>query len=301
MDQRAELSEFLKSRRARLLPEDVGLPPFGGRRRVPGLRREELAQLAGVSVDYYVRLEQGRNPHVSEAVLDAVARALRLDGTEHAHLRNLARPVNGRRRPVASPQAQRVPIGLLRMLDALDALPAYILGRCGDILAWNRLAAALLGDPGQLRPDQRNMARMVFLDDAARSLYVDWEYKAAGMVALLRFEAGRHPDDPRLAELVGELTIKSEDFRRLWAKQGVAQKIRGSMPFDHPVVGPLELTFETLRAPDDEDLMLVTYTAEPASEAEEALRLLGSWGTDPAAERGHESRDLRGDSRSLGS
>lgn len=280
MDRRTELRDFLQSHRAKLQPEDVGLPAFRGRRRVPGLRREELAQLAGISVDYYVRFEQGRNPHASQAVLDSVARALRLDETEQLHLQNLARPVKAR--GASAPRPQRVPAGLRQLLNALSDAPAYVLGRRGDILAWNALAAALLGDFGRLAPEERNLARLVFLDETARCLYADWEFKAKGTVGLLRFDAGRHPGDPRLTELIGELSLKSADFRRLWAAQAVEQKTRGRMSFHHQVTGPLHLDFETLRLPDDQDQLLVTYTAKPGSQDITALRLLASWGSEPA-------------------
>ncbi|MGE7433107.1 helix-turn-helix domain-containing protein [Kitasatospora sp. NPDC001175] len=271
MDRRAELGEFLRSRRARLRPEEIGLPPYGGRRRVPGLRREELAQVAGVSVDYYVRLEQGRTEHVSQAVLDAVARALRLDPDERLHLGNLARP----HRPDGVPRPpQRVLPGLQRLLDSMADVPAYVVGLGTRVLAWNRLAAALITDFGALQPDRRELARLVFLDEAARELYEDWEGKARDVVAYLRLDAGRHPGDAGLSALIGELSIGSRDFARLWAGQEVRDKTRGGYVFRHPAAGRLELAYETLRLPDDPDQALIAYTVEPDSPSRAALLLL---------------------------
>jgi transcriptional regulator with XRE-family HTH domain len=270
MDQ-GDLGDFLKTRRARIRPEDVGLQSFG-RRRVPGLRREELAQLAGVSFDYYVRLEQGRAGHPSEAVLDAIARALRLDEAERAHLFDLTKPVRRRR----APRAERVRPEVRRLVDTLHDLPAMVIGRRMDVLAWNRLAAALLGDWGALPREQRNTARHFFLDEGARRLYRDWDENARATVGWLRLAAGRHPDDAGLAELVGELSMKSEEFRRLWPRHDVREKTHGKKRFQHPIVGPLTLAYESLALPGDGDQTLVLYTAEPGSKSETALRLLGS-------------------------
>ncbi|MFC5752567.1 helix-turn-helix transcriptional regulator [Actinomadura rugatobispora] len=284
MDKRAELSEFLRSRRARLQPEDVGIRPFGGRRRVPGLRREELAQLAGVSVDYYVRLEQGRTRNVSEEVLDAVARALRLDHDERAHLRNLARPkATARRRP--APRPERVRPGLRRLLEMADGVPAYIIGRRCDVLGWNRIAAALFTDFGALPPAERNWARLIFLNEDVQALFDDWTYKAKETVAYLRLKAGEYPGDPEIAALVGELSVRSEDFRRWWADHNVRDKGHGRKHVHHPLVGAIALDYETLRLPDDPDQALVTYTVEAGSESETALRLLSGWGVKDAEMR----------------
>jgi transcriptional regulator with XRE-family HTH domain len=276
MEKRAELTEFLRTRRARLQPEDVGLRPFGGRRRVPGLRREELAQLAGVSVDYYVRLEQGRTQNVSEEVLDAVAQALRLDDDERDHLRNLAKPGRARRRPPA--RVERVRPGLQRLLEMAEGIPAYIVGRRCDVLAWNRMAAATFTDFGALSPADRNWGRLIFLNEDVQALFDDWTIKARETVAFLRLRAGEFPDDPELAALVGELSVKSEDFRRWWADHNVKDKNFGSKKLHHPLVGELTLEYETFRATDNSDQVLVTYTAEADSASEAALRLLGSWG-----------------------
>ncbi|MDN0195392.1 helix-turn-helix transcriptional regulator [Streptomyces sp. S.PNR 29] len=280
LDRRAELSEFLRTRRARLKPEDVGLPVFGRHRRVPGLRREELAQLAGVSVAYYTRLEQGNGRNVSAEVLDSIARALRLTDAEHAHLTHLAKPKQHKRKRAA--RAQQVRGALLQLLDTLDGIPAYVVGRRSDILAWNRMAAAVFGDWAELPAQERNWARLVFLKPEYRDLFVEWDQKASDMVSYLRMDAGCHPDDPQLSALVGELSVKSEEFRRLWATHDVKEKSYGVKRLRHPLVGELTLSFETFRLVDDEEQCLITFHAEPGSASADALRLLASWGTDAA-------------------
>ncbi|GAB3767651.1 helix-turn-helix transcriptional regulator [Microlunatus parietis] len=269
-----DLGEFLRSRRARVRPEDVGLPA-GGRRRVAGLRREELALLAGVSVDYYVRLEQGRTPAVSDAVLDAVARVLRLDETERSHLRNLVRPARRRR-----PASQRVRPGLSRLLEMAGDLPAFVMGRRSDILAWNPLADAVY-DFSSMQPAERNSARHTFLRPEARLFYRDWPAVAADMVAFLRLDAGRYPDDAELAALIGELSMKDDTFRTLWAEHTVLEKTYGAKLINHPVVGELDLAYESLRPSGDPDLTLAMYTAAAGSPTEERLRLLASWAASP--------------------
>ncbi|MEU9150965.1 helix-turn-helix transcriptional regulator [Streptomyces sp. NPDC048417] len=278
LDRRAELSEFLRTRRARLRPGDVGLPDFGRHRRVPGLRREELAQLAGVSVAYYTRLEQGNGRNVSAEVLDAIARALRLSDAEHAHLLHLAKGKQHKKRASARPQQVRPALG--QLLEAMDGVPAYIGGRRSDILAWNGMAAAVFGDWSELPVTERNWARLVFLRPEYRDLFVEWEQKAIDIVCLLRMDAGCFPDDTRLSALVGELSVKSEEFRRLWATHDVKEKSHGVKRLHHPLVGELYLSYESFRMPDDPDQSLVTYHAEPGSASAQALRLLASWGTD---------------------
>ncbi|MEU6574501.1 helix-turn-helix transcriptional regulator [Streptomyces sp. NPDC046805] len=280
LDRRAELSEFLRSRRARLKPEDVGLPDFGRHRRVPGLRREELAQLAGVSVAYYTRLEQGNGRNVSAEVLDSIARALRLTDAEHAHLTHLARPKQHKKRPAG--RTLQVRTSLRQLLDSMDGVPAYVVGRRSEILAWNRMAAALFGDWGELPVAERNWARLVFLRPDYRDLFLDWEQKAIDIVCALRMDAGCYPDDPRLSALVGELSVKSPDFRRLWATHDVKEKSHGVKRLRHPLVGELSLNYETLKLADDADQGLVVYHAEPGSASAEGLRLLASWGADAA-------------------
>jgi transcriptional regulator with XRE-family HTH domain len=256
LDRRAELSEFLRTRRARLKPEDVGLPQYGRHRRVPGLRREELAQLAGVSVAYYTRLEQGNGRNVSAEVLDAIARALRLTDAEHAHLTHLAKPKQHKKKPAA--RAQQVRASLRQLLDTMDTVPAYVVGRRSEVLAWNRMAAAVFGDWAELPAAERNWARMVFLKPEYRELFVDWEQKAIDIVCHLRMDAGCYPDDPRLSALVGELSVKSEDFRRLWATHDVKEKSHGVKLLHHPLVGELSLRFESFRLADDSEQVLVT-------------------------------------------
>ncbi|MEU2154957.1 helix-turn-helix transcriptional regulator [Streptomyces sp. NPDC019396] len=278
MDQRAELSEFLRSRRARLKPDDVGLPALGRHRRVPGLRREELAQLAGVSVAYYTRLEQGHGQNVSGEVLDSIARALRLSDTERDHLTHLAKPKPHKKRTARA--AQKVRPQLQQLIDAMEGVPAFFLGRRMDILAWNAMARALFGDFASMRPQERNMARQVFLDPGARELYLDWQCKAVEVVSVLRLCAGCYPDDPQLSALIGELSVKSDEFRTLWAAHTVQEKGHGTKRLHHRLVGELTLSYETLRLPDDEDLHLVTYHAEPESASAASLGLLAQWGVD---------------------
>ncbi|MFJ6390611.1 helix-turn-helix domain-containing protein [Streptomyces sp. NPDC091972] len=277
LDRRAELSEFLRTRRARLKPEDVGLPDFGRHRRVPGLRREELAQLAGVSVAYYTRLEQGNGRNVSTEVLDSIARALRLTDAEHAHLTHLAKPMRHKKKPAA--RTEQVRRSIRHLLDSMD-VPAYVSGRRSDILAWNRMAAAVFGDWSELPVQERNWARLVFLRPEYRELFVPWEQKATDMVSYLRMDAGCHPDDPRLSALVGELSVKSEEFRRLWATHDVKEKNFGVKQLRHPLVGDLTLHFESFPLSDGTGQALVTYHAEPGTPSADALRLLASWGAD---------------------
>ncbi|GAB1325764.1 helix-turn-helix domain-containing protein [Streptomyces sennicomposti] len=287
LDQRAELSEFLRTRRARLKPEDVGIATIGRHRRVPGLRREELAQLAGVSVAYYTRLEQGNGRNVSAEVLDAIARALRLSDTEHAHLTHLAKPRQQRRR-YRAPKRQQARVALQQLVDSMEGVPAYIGGARSDILAWNRMAAALFGDWGAMPAHQRNWARLTFLHPDYRELFRDWEQKASDMVSYLRLYAGQHPDDPELSALVGELSVKSEEFRKLWATHDVKEKGHGVKRMRHPLVGELALAYETLHLPDDDGQFLCVYHAEPGSPSAEALRLLANWGAD-AVRAGNEA------------
>ncbi|MFF7989150.1 helix-turn-helix domain-containing protein [Kitasatospora xanthocidica] len=275
MNPSSALSEFLRTRRARLRPEDVDLPDYGGRRRVAGLRREELAHLAGVSVDYYTRLEQGRVGNPSETVLDAVARALRLAPDESGHLHRLARPApRPRRRPAVRQQPRP---SLLRLLEQLHDTPALVMGHRMDILAWNRAATALFGDYGALPVEERNIARITFLDPSSRELYADWPTCARENVAFLHLEAGRRPDDPLLAELVGQLCLRSEEFHHFWAEHPVADKTSGRKVFHHPVAGTLDLAYDTLRPADDPGQALVTYTPDSATPSDDALRLLLSW------------------------
>ncbi|MEQ4721187.1 helix-turn-helix transcriptional regulator [Nonomuraea sp. B19D2] len=288
IDPRAEIGAFLRSRRARLTPEDVGLPVFGRHRRVPGLRREELAQLAGVSVAYLTRLEQGRGNNVSDEVVDAIARALRLTDAEYTHLTHLVR-CQHRKQP-APPHQQQVRATLRQLLASLDGAPAYVTGPRSDIVAWNRMAAALFGDWDGLPSRERNWARLVFLRPGHRRLFADWESKAIDVVGALRLYAGCYPDDPQLLTLVGELSVKSEEFRRLWARHDVKETNHGTQRLRHPLVGELTLSFESMRLPDDPEHSLTVYHAPPGSAAAENLRLLGSWGADTIAAEGPRHR-----------
>ncbi|NYI07864.1 helix-turn-helix transcriptional regulator [Allostreptomyces psammosilenae] len=278
MDRHAELGEFLRSRRARLRPEELGLPDYGSRRRVPGLRREELAQLAGVSAGYYTRLEQGQCRGASDAVLDAIARVLRLDDAERAHLYSLARPRPATRR--RSPRPEQLRPAVRTMIESFGEVPALVLGRVVDILAWNPMAHALLAghldrDAPHRPADRPNFARMLFLDPHTRELYGDdWTRKARSTVADLRMIAGRHPDVPGLAALVGELTVASPEFARLWAAHTVGDCRTDSCVYHHPVVGAMELTVELMALPNDEGQRVAVFNAEPGSPSEAALRLL---------------------------
>ncbi|MFD4639720.1 helix-turn-helix transcriptional regulator [Lentzea sp. NPDC058436] len=276
VDPRAELSDFLRSRRARLSPDDVGLPQYGRTRRVPGLRREELAQLAGVSVAYYTRLEQGNGRNVSAEVLDSIARALRLTDAEREHLNNLTRSKPHKKK---KEQRSQVRPALRHLLDGI-AVPAYIGGRRSDILAWNPMATALFGDWAELAPRDRNWARMIFLRPEYQNLFANWESKAADIVGFLRLDAGCCSDDPELAALIGELSLRSELFRQLWAAHEVKEKSFGTKVVRHPLVGEMTLAYETLRMPSEPSLFLTTYHAEPGTASAEALQLLANWGRD---------------------
>ncbi|SHF03548.1 helix-turn-helix domain-containing protein [Streptoalloteichus hindustanus] len=276
MDHRSELGEFLRSRRGALLPVDVGLTDYGERRRVPGLRREELAHLAGVSVGYYTRLEQGQSQNASDAVLDAIARALRLDDDERAHLRALARPTHKTRR---RPRPERLRPRVRALVDALDPVPALVLGRTTDVLAWNRMAHALLaGHLDRRAPESAttrpNWARLFFLDPHVRELFSPWQDKARDTVADLRQIAGRRPHDPSLAELIGELTMHSPDFAALWSAHPVRGCAHHTRDYRHPLVGTLTLTDELLTLPDEDGQRLVLFHAEQRSPSATALTLL---------------------------
>ncbi|MFB6888576.1 helix-turn-helix domain-containing protein [Kitasatospora sp. NPDC056327] len=272
-----ELGAFLKARRAELSPATVGLPADTSRRRVSGLRREEVARLAAISTDYYTRLEQGRI-QASAPVLDALVRVLHLDDDQRTYLLDLAG------RPAArTPRrtSQRVRPGLRRLLDDLGATPAVVLGRRMDVLAWNPLAAALVTDFSKIPARRRNYIRLVFTDPGIRDLYADWENVAHTCVAQLRMEAARNPADPRLAALVGELSVQDADFRRWWAAHHVAVRGVGTKTLRHPVVGDLTLDWDTLATTTDPDQQLVVWSAEPGTPSHDALRILASW-TDAA-------------------
>ncbi|MFD7064837.1 helix-turn-helix transcriptional regulator [Streptomyces sp. NPDC059906] len=274
---RASLAEFLRSARSRLTPQRAGLDGVGpGRRRVSGLRREELAGLAGVSVDYYTRLEQGRSRSASAEVLDALATALQLDDAERGHLHTLTgpRPVRPRR-----PRPQRVHRATRDLLDTLQQAgrPGFVLGRRLDVLAHNELAGRLITDFRALPAAERNQARFVFLDPHARELYRDWSRVAADTAAMLRLDAGRHPDDPALSSLVGELSIRSKDFSRFWADAKVHRRATGTRAYHHPLMGEVTVTCQALNPVDDPDQTLFVYGTEHGSPSETSLRLLAQW------------------------
>jgi transcriptional regulator with XRE-family HTH domain len=272
-----EIREFLTSRRGRITPEQAGLPTYGSRR-VPGLRREEVAVLAGVSIQYYTRLERGEMSGASESVLEALARALQLDDAERAHLFDLARaahptPARPRRRQTK----QRVRREVQWTLDAITAAAAFVGNERLDILAANQLGRALFSElyAAPVRPV--NTARFLFLDPRAEAAYGDWDRVATETVAILRSAAGRDPYNRDLSDLVGELATQSEAFRTRWASHNVRFHNAGVKRFNHPVVGELDLNFNRLDLAAHPGLTLFTYTAEPGSPSEGALKLLGSW------------------------
>ncbi|MFJ6758649.1 helix-turn-helix transcriptional regulator [Streptomyces sp. NPDC091273] len=272
-----DLAGFLRTRRSRVDPAAVGIPT-DSRRRVEGLRREEVAHLSGVSVDYYVRLEQGRATQPSEQVLDALARVLGLDETERGHLYRLAR----QRRRAKAPGG-RVRPELLRVLDLVVDAPALIMDHRMDVLAGNRLAALLYGRP----LPGLNTARHIFLEEAERGLYAGWETCTLDVVGHLRLAAGKYPDDPRLASLIGELAMGSERFRRLWARADVRARTHGRKAYRHPLVGLLELHHENFALPDEPSMELLVLSAAPGSPAADGLRLLAGLGTDSGDAHAH--------------
>jgi transcriptional regulator with XRE-family HTH domain len=271
-----ELGEFLKKRRASLSPRTVGLPESDRPRRVAGLRREEVAQLANISTDYYMRLEQGRM-QASAPVLDILARVLHLDDDERGYLFQLAGKTTIRTRRRGR---QRVQPQLQRVLDDLTATPAIVQGRRGDILAWNPLAAALVIDFSRIPEKHRNYPRIQFTEPAMRTLYADWDTSAQISVAQLRMEAAKYPEDPRLIELVGELSTRDQQFAKWWGDHRVAARTVGTKTLNHPVVGELVLDWDTLTANTDPDQHLTVWTAAPGSPTHERLNILASWATD---------------------
>jgi transcriptional regulator with XRE-family HTH domain len=272
---RPELGEYLRARRDRITPVQAGIAAFPGPRRVPGLRREELAMLAGVSTDYLSRVEQGRQAHVSVAVLDALARALRLDETEHAHLRDLAAPA-ARPGPGPGRARQRPDPGLLRLMTALDHLPVLLLGHRGDVLARNALLETVLGRPFG---EGTSFTRFLFQDPLARQRIINWEMFAAASVAALRREVGRRPYDTALRRLIDDLRADPQ-VDAWWHDHRVVDYSSLVKNIDHPVAGHLRFEVETVSAPLDPEQRLVVYTAEPDSPTARALPLLASYGTD---------------------
>lgn len=286
IDVRKEIQDFLSSRRARLTPDQVGMPTFGGGvRRVPGLRRHEVAMLAGVSVDYYTRLERGTLKGVSDSVLDGLAAALRLDEDERTHLWDLARLANAGVKTMHRNVPTRVRPGVQQLLDAITGAPAWVRNERGDVVATNELGRALYSPmfAGPGRPV--NTARFTFLDPAAREFFPDWAQTARDAVAILRAAAVANPCEPGLVTLVGELSTRSEEFRTWWAAHDVRSHRTGRKRIEHPVVGRLELTYEALDLVADPGLTMSTYGAEPGSESERNLALLGTWAATERSER----------------
>ena len=283
MDNRAQIREFLASRRAGITPEQAGQPAYGGNRRVAGLRREEVALLAGVSIDYYVRMERGNLTGASDSVLDGVARALQLDEAERDHLFDLARaagPAPARAARAARAARRRkaaVTPGVQQVLDAITDAPAWVRNARHDMLGANLLARALyaplLADPR--RP--ANNARFVYLDPASKDFFDDWDRGADDIAAMLRSEAGRNPYDKQLIELIGELSTRSEDFRTRWAAHDVRFHRTGHKKLHHPVAGDLDLNFEAMELTSQPGLTLLVYTAPPGSPSHDSLRMLASW------------------------
>lgn len=277
VDAKSEIREFLTSRRARIAPEQAGLPWYGDNRRVPGLRREEVALLAGVSVDYYTRIERGNVAGVSETVLEALARALQLSDVERRHLFDLARAAHTPKASRRRRAQQRIRPSVQQMLDAMSGVPAFVRNDRLDILAANRLGRAFYSQHFDSPYQPVNSARFAFLDPRASSFYLDWESVARDVVAVLRAEAGRDPYDRDLSDLVGELSTRSETFRTLWAAHNVRKHDTGVKGVHHPLVGDVTFTYESMELVADPGLTMFVYTAEPGSKSEEALRLLASW------------------------
>jgi transcriptional regulator with XRE-family HTH domain len=295
MDNRDEVRDFLTTRRERLTPEQAGIPFFGGRRRVKGLRREEVAMLAGMSTDYYTQLERGNLTGVSQSVLDALARALHLDEAERAHLFNLAGTANTSPRATSGPvrrSSNRTGVrhGVQRILDTIGA-PAYVRNGRMDILASNRLGRALFADAYGTNATF-NLARYLFLDPRAQDFFVEWETVAVACVAALRAEAGRNPYDRGLTDLVGQLSTRSDKFRTWWATHNVKLHYTATKTLHHAIAGDLELTGEALHLPGEPDLTIITYTWEPSSPTEQAVAFLASWSTAeaPAARTEQQTR-----------
>ena len=276
-----DIAEFLTTRRARVTPEQAGLPTYGARR-VPGLRREEVASLAGVSVEYYKRLERGNANGVSDSVLEALASALQLNDAERAHLHDLAHaanPVAARRR---RPAAQRIRPSVQRVLDTISA-PAIVRNSRVDYLDANPLGRALYAPLFDSREQPANSARFTFLDPAAQEFYLDWERVAKDLVGHLRSEAGRSPYDRGLSDLVGELSTRSPEFRTWWAAHNVRYHQTGTKRIHHPVVGEMELSYEVMELAADDGMTISVYSAEPESRSQQALDLLASWAATPTS------------------
>lgn len=278
MEHHDDLGEFLASRRAKLSPQDAGLPDFGGRRRVPGLRREEVAMLAGMSPEYYRRLERGNASGVSDAVLGGVSRALQLDEAEHAHLHALARSDNPARAngPRRAPRKHHVSAALRQTIDAMSTVPVFVQNGRLDAVATNKLGRALFSEMFTGTDEPANAARYIFLDERAQAFYRDWEGNARQIVAILRAEAGRSPHDRSLSNLVGELSTRSDYFRKLWGSHDVREHRTGLKSIHHPVVGDLDLSFQSMDLTSDRGLLMLVFSAEPGSVSHAGLQLLAN-------------------------
>jgi transcriptional regulator with XRE-family HTH domain len=290
-DVRAQIREFLTTRRGRVTPQQAGLPTFDtGRRRVPGLRREEVAMLAGISAEYYVRLERGDATGISEGVVDGIVHALQLDEAERSHLSDLLRVANRSRAPRRRPSIQRVRPTVQRIMDSMIGVPAFVLNGRRDLLGENELGRALFSPIYDELTEPPNTARFTFLNPRAKEFFPDWDTVATDTVASLRIEAGRDPYDRDLTDLIGELSTRSEEFRARWADHNVRLHITGRKTLHHPTVGNLDLPFEFLPLPGDPGQGLLTYTADPGSPSQQALDLLASWTTAPrSSDRGATS------------
>ena len=277
MDNRDEVKAFLSSRRARITPERAGLTGYNRNRRVPGLRRSEVADLAGVSVEYYAQLERGNLAGASDSVLDALARALQLDEAEQRHLADLARAAGPATRARRKPPAPQIRPGVARLLELMTEIPAFVTNSRGDVPAANPLAQALYAPMFDGPASPANHARFAFLDPRARDFWRDWDRIATDTVAMLRTEAGRDPYDKALTDLVGELSTRSEDFRTRWAAHDVRLHRTGVKQFRHPVVGDLDLSYESMDLTADPGLTLTLLSAPAGTPDDDALRLLSSW------------------------
>ncbi|MGN7222419.1 helix-turn-helix transcriptional regulator [Curtobacterium flaccumfaciens] len=286
MDSQNDVQQFLTALRARLTPEKAGLTVFGGERRVPGLRREEVAQLAGVSTAYYTRMERGDLGGVSESVLFALVRALQLDDAETAHLFDLARATSGARRRGRGKPPVRVSPLVAQLIDTMRDVPAVAMNRVTSPAGSNALGRALLPDLFPTDGPPLNSARYLFLDDRAKNFYLDWETSAREAVSALRLLAGQDPTDRALMALVGELATRSSDFRTWWGGHTVRTHATGTKRINHPVVGEMTLSFETLTLPSSDGIVIATYLAEPGTPTADALNLLRSWAAEPAAAPG---------------
>ena len=288
-----DIREFLTSRRAKITPEQAGLPAYGSNRRVKGLRREEAAMLAGISVEYYTRLERGNAAGASEDVLEGVARSLQLDEAERAHLFDLVRGANAKSRPARRrPAQERVRPTVQRILDSITA-PAYVRNGRLDLIAANTLGHALYAPVFEDPSGTPNMARFTFLTPRAGDFFHDWEKIASDAVAILRAEVGRDPYDKLLSHLIGELSTRSDEFRVRWAAHNVKFHRTGAKTLHHPVVGDLTLDYEALDLPGDTGQRILVYSAEPGSPSQQALDLLASWATTPTGPRADETADER--------